>query len=1052
MKTCLHTLLALLGTLLLAASCAKESPLTAEDHISGGAAGQTSGDNSGSGQEANDAPLVAGQTVSLRMTLPDNLTRLGIAQDGEDADGAVKLSWEIGDVIRIIDADNASNVAVFNLSSIVDAHNAVFTGEFIEADSFHILLGAESVAAATATAYASQTQNGNASTAHLGYIALLEGVELTDSDWETGVTFSSAWASSHTGAFKQTGALRLRVRLPDFASAVKKVTLTAPSALFYTTNALSTTTASMEINFSTSADVSSSHILTVYAALPWQDVAVPSETDFDLTIETADHDFYHRSFASGGKTYATGSVNAIKLECNDPGTNVTLDDFAGGAGVSGNPYLLGNARQMENIRAHMSAGNTVYFKMIDDIDLSGVANWTPINYEGSNKFIDFDGDDHTISHLTSDAASYSYPSLFGVFYGSAYNLTIDQAAITPGSSKCGVFAGFIGSNNNYGTCTVSNVTVSNSDVGTSSVKGTSYCGGFVGHIAATSGVNLSDITVSGTKVYTTARAGGFAAHIAAASSGTINTVNLSDITISSCTVSGGDYVGGMIGYANTATTLTGTNAVTNTPVTGNLAGGVFGFSEPSSANNVNISGCTYSGNTVTANNRFAGGFIASAGSRTHISDCHVEDAIIDVSGITGTDPRAGGFVGILYDDADISGCSVGTTSQKVTVKLGTPSASGTKHNSGGFVGVHYGTITKNGNTRTTAYATVTCTNSNTGYQLNVGGFGGYVRGTIEYADANVTLTGLKGIYIGGFAGYATQQTNATPCLIDHCTVTGSVTGNENTGGFVGYVDYNTPVFSNNIASCTVTGSRYSGGFAGSISTGNFSKCSSSSVVTGGDQCGGFMGRLLENGTMTVENCYETGDITGGQRVGGLIGQIYNATATISNCYAAGNITGSFGLAGFIGRIEGSNVSVTHCAAWNSAITPSSYGTGNWSSGCVVGVAFPSCTLTDNYRKPDMALKAYWGNVTGYTYLLDADYQHANVSSGHKLVICVIGTGEKRETTATGLGNSQDGYPHWSYHGKVDADKTLWQLVSSTLGWNTSTIWQEDPSTHLPVLR
>ena len=279
-----------------------------------------------------------------------------------------------------------------------------------------------------------------------------------------------------------------------------------------------------------------------------------------------------------------------------------------------------------------------------------------------------------------------------------------------------------------------------------------------------------------------------------------------------------------------------------------------------------------------------------------------------------------------------------------------------------------------------------------------------------------------------------------------------MTGNDYTGGFVGYVDSNTPEFSNNTASCTVTGSKFSGGFAGGISTGNFSKCFSSSTVTGGDQCGGFIGILLVGGTTTVENCYATGNITAGQRVAGFIGQISDATASISNCYATGTITGSFGLAGLIGRIEGSNVTVSHCAAWNNRVTPSDIAQNKWSSGCVVGVAFPSCTLTDNYRKPDMALKAYWGNVTGYTYLLDADYQHANVSSDHKLVICVIGTGEKRETTATGLGSNQDGYPHWSYHGKVDADKNLWQLVSNTLGWDTSTIWQEDPDTHLPVLR
>lgn len=1056
MKTCLHTLFALLGTLFLVVSCAKESHTTTEDSIAGGAAGQTSDDNAEAGQEADDAPLVAGQTVSLKMTLPDNLTRLGIAQDGEDADGAVKLSWQIGDVIRIIDANDASNAAVFTLSSIVDAHNAVFTGEFIEADSFNILLGAESVAAATATAYASQTQNGNASTAHLGYIALLEGVELTDSDWETGVTFSSAWATSHTGSFKHTGALRLRVLLPDIALAVKKVTITAPSALFYTTNALSTTTASLEINFSSSADVSSNHILTAYAALPWQDVAVPSDTDFDLTIETADHDFYHRSFASGGKTYATGSVNAIKLECDTPGTNVTLDVFAGGTGIDGDPWLIGNKRQLLAVNGAMADGATKYFKMIDDVNMSG-ETWTPLNTDGTNnyiKFVNFDGNGKTISYLDKH--------MFYVFKGSIYNLTLDHSSIT----TRGILAEFIQGSGH----TVTNVKVTNGAITNTSTR----IGGLIGQINSGSS-GLTTATISGCQV-------------------------------SNTNVTGNGYVGGLIGEVNEL---------------------------------VSISNCTYTGGTVTSSDQYTGGLIGNIQDfASTITDCHVENAIIDVSGITSTDPRAGGFVGILNNAATISGCSVGTSSKKVTIKLGTPSASGTKHNCGGFVGVHYGTITKNGDTHTTAYATITCTNPNTGYQLNVGGFAGYARGTIEYADANVTMTGLKGTYIGGFAGYATLQANTTRCLVDHCTLNGTVTGNNYTGGFVGYVDANTPVFSNNTASGSVSGQSGVGGFAGWCITGSFSDNTTSVGTTGSNtNIGGFIGRATAgtftgnsvtgntsgtnnniggfagtvdagtytgnsasgtvsglynvggligtltggairqcwasgaitatrtgdatsggligyiNGASTVENCYATGNVTdSGQYAAGLIGRVTDATVPISNCYASGTVTGSGsssarGLGGLIGRIDGSKVSVSHCVAWNSSVTATSYGSGAWSSGCVVGVAFPSCTLTDNYRKPGMSLKAYWGNVTGYTYSLASDYQHANVSSSSTLI-----KQDGNHCTATALSSGQDGYPQYPYHGKVDADKTLWQLVSNTLGWDTSTIWQEDPSTHLPVLR
>lgn len=1002
----------LLASLVFCFACAKESnDPQAVLSLMEEAADANNSDN----DEQMASPGASESPITITVSLPEDLTRISLTQDEESADGVVKVAWEATDKLYI-NGEEFSIVTPLNENRRI----ATFTGPSVEAP-YTILYGAATEEAANALILSEQTQNGNSSTAHLPYVAMLSDVNTLED-----VCFNQSWATTNGGTLKQTGILRLRIKLPAAVTSVESLTVTASSPIFYTDNACSATTNTLKLLFSPAA-TPTSNVINAYLMLPWSDVAIAASTNLTITAVTSDHDVYHRREDAGGKTLSMGKVNAIKLTCDTPGTNVTLDDFAGGKGVSGDPWLIGNERQMRRMDANMTAGQVTCFKLIDDITMSD-ASWTALNNTATDgvfsKYIHFDGNNKTVSNLHSSG---TYASLFGVLNGTVQNLTIDGAVITPGSSKCGVLAGFIGSGG-IQAVSVSGITISNSQVGTSAVPGTSYCGILAAQVSRDN-TSISDISLTDSQVYGASGVGGALAYVAAGTT-------LSGITVSGCTVhtstttistSGANNnhsAGGLIGRNDASLTVSGTNRVENTDITGyHTVGGAIGF-----INSVaNMSGITFCGNgtkgIITGNKQYLGGIAGSAsGSGTVISDCHVEYATIDAASIT-NDSRAGGFAGQIADNTTVKGCSVGTAGRNVTVRLGTP-ASEKVLNSGGFVGVHYGTVTKNGDTRTTVYATVTCTNTNTGSRLNIGGFGGYIRGTVEYCDATVTMTGLKGTHIGGFGGYATSQANTTPCLVSNCTLTGSVTGNNYTGGFFSYVD-----------------------------AGTIQKCSSAcTVTTSGDYSGGLIGYI--NGNSTISDSYATGNITatGHQRIGGLIGQIVNTTASVTNCYASGTITGSFGLAGLIGRIEGSNVTVSHCAAWNSSVTPSDIAQNKWSSGCVVGVAFPSCTLTDNYRKPDMALKAYWGNVTGYTYLLDADYQHANVSSDHKLVICVIGTGEKRETTATGLGSNQDGYPHWSYHGKVDADKNLWQLVSNTLGWDTSTIWQEDPDTHLPVLR
>ena len=512
-----------------------------------------------------------------------------------------------------------------------------------------------------------------------------------------------------------------------------------------------------------------------------------------------------------------------------------------------------------------------------------------------------------------------------------------------------------------------------------------------------------------------------------------------------------------------------------------------------------MSGCSYTGGTVESTARYVGGMLGSTGNyNSVISDCSVTDATV-IASVSNNDFRAGGFIGQQQTKVTVKGCTVGASDKRVNITLAAPT-SGKVYNAGGFVGVSYGTITKNGDVRNKVFVTITAANAETTKQMNLGGFTAYHSGTIEYSDADVVMTNLKGTHIGGFCGIAVTS-NA---VIRNCTETGSVSGNNYAGGFVGVVEGGSisncsssgtlsaassiggfaggsasasfsPTYTGNSSSVSVTSSgSNAGGFIGSgvgtftsnYATGNvastgggnigglvgqiwetgtasFSKNYATGNVSGNANCGGLIGYI--GGNVTMSNCYATGNVGNStkynQKYGGLVGFTADGAAkssgiTITNCYASGNVEPSFAGGGLIGRIGLASCSVSNCAAWNATIAPHSVSETNWSSGSIVGVAFPTCTLTNNYRNPSMNLAAYWVPA--------ADYNQANVSSTHPLT---DSTGA--EMTDTSCASGQAHYPIYPYHGQVDAGKTLSQLASTTLGWSAD-VW--DFSGSLPTLK
>lgn len=984
-KTIYYSMIILAG--LCFAACSKDKPVVTNN------------------QEEESVGITLPETISV--AIPDNLTRVSLTQD-DDADGAVKLAWDEDDKIYVADSDHNETWTTYEIDTPLgeNPHVATFhrVGDEITASSFDIFYGAPSLAIAEGIDFSEQIQEGNANTDHLQYMALISGVNTVEN-----VQFTSDWAAENGGSFKQSGIIRLRLQMPSGVTAVSSVFLEASSAVFSTTNKLDRKTDMIKVDFSSDVDISSDHIVTVYANLPWENVSLSAGVGLTVVVKTSDGYYYSKEISNAsGLAFSTGSVNAIKLSRSGFGV------FAGGTGVDGDPYTIATKWHLMNTKPCTDAandGSVTCFKLLNDIDMSGLT-WDMLNPKTPyDKLIDFDGNNKTISNLGK--------SLFYVLKGSVSDLTLDGCQV----STRGILSEYIQGTGNV----VSNVTVSNGIVNTSS----NNAGALIGTINNGSGTTCATI---------------------------------SDCTVSNTDVTGVGVVGGLIGFADAL---------------------------------VSVSGCTFTGGTVSATARYAGGMIASTSNYSSvISDCHVKNAIV-----TSSADRCGGFAGLLHTSVQVKGCTVGTSTDPVIFNSTQTTATA---NAGGFAGCNYGKITKNGDVRSKAYVTVKSSNVTTSNSMNIGGFVGYNTGTIEYCDAVVTMTELKGQYIGGFCGIILQSG-----VISNSTETGAVKGNNYTGGFVGAIDSATTEIRDCTSAGTVSAASSIGGFAGGCTAaskkGSFINNSSSASVsssgsnvggfigngvgvftsnhatgdvesTGGGNCGGFAGGIWQESTgSSFSKNYATGSVSGNANIGGLIGYIggnltmsdcfatgnvgnsnrynqkygglvgfttdnaeYSTDITITNCYATGNVEASFASAGLIGRIGLSSCTVSSCVAWNARVYPHTIGSENWSSAAVVGVAFPTCTLTNNYRNPSMNLTAYWVPEDMATF------QHADVSSEHPLT---DSTGAEMGDTATAKG--QPHYPQYPYHGKVEAGKTLSRLASTTLGWS-SDVW--DFTGDLPTLK
>jgi len=331
---------------------------------------------------------------------------------------------------------------------------------------------------------------------------------------------------------------------------------------------------------------------------------------------------------------------------NMPGEPITTS-FGGGSGEPNDPYLIYTAEQLNTIGVVLCHLDK-HFKLMADIDLSLYTGTTfnIIGYQDSstnNKPFTgvFDGNGKRISRFTYSDTGRDYIGLFGIVDGE--NAQIKRVILEDpnidGNEYVGALAGYLGKG-----------TITECQVNGGKVTGYSNVGGLVGwnfdgtvcecladidvepgghNIGGLTGINTGLVKNSSVSGIVARVRGGFSLNVG----GLVGSNNGEiDDSHSTCSVSGYDYVGGLVGKNHSEGKIQNSYAT----------GAVSGFSEIGGLVGENaggsVFGCHATGN-VTGWSYVVGGLIGKVGWYGNIYDSYATGDVI------GGD-CAGGLVGV----------------------------------------------------------------------------------------------------------------------------------------------------------------------------------------------------------------------------------------------------------------------------------------------------------------------------------------------------------------------------------------------------------------------
>lgn len=576
-------------------SCAKES----EDHVNDGTKNK----------------------ITITASLPDELVTKVKFEAGESV---IKPSWEQTDVIRIISETGKSEI--YSIKEI-NGKTATFEGNELEGTSFTAIYPGdyESVETLGNRSYTGQVQTGNGTTAHLQLNAMATG--LSDI---SNISFADAGA-------KLNGAVKLYVKLPENVTSPKEVSLSAASDIFFTDNAGSAKSSSLGLSLE-NVDISADHIFTAYLMSSWTEASIETGKELTLTVK-AEGVLITKSFTiEKSVNLAGGHLNTIRLNAENWNT-------IEGSGTESDPCKLSTTRNLLAMKAALVKGQMTYFKLMNDIDMSSIENWDPLNPdEPYDLGIVFDGGGHSLKNLKSKEKHYS--SFFGVLYGKCYNVKfVDAEIVSASNSGAGIIGGYIGTGGK--PAIVSEVEASG--IITCNGKGQSV-GGLGGNAREATIENCTvNVTVSNPMGDGSNRT---------ATGGIVGKTIDSAVKIKNCIVRGvveitkginNTYTGGIVGWQSAAgAEITGCEVYATVKSAGERVGGIVGHYQGGT-----LSGCKFYGE-VNAASRLAGGIAGITSSASIIENCLSSGKIVCKNIV-------GGIVGMNENTLTIRCCESSST-------------------------------------------------------------------------------------------------------------------------------------------------------------------------------------------------------------------------------------------------------------------------------------------------------------------------------------------------------------------------------------------------------
>ncbi len=560
--------------------------------------------------------------ITITASLPDELVTKVKFEAGESV---IKPSWEQTDVIRIISETGKSET--YSIKEI-NGKTATFEGNELEGTSFTAIYPGdyESEEALGKRSYTGQVQKGNGSTTHLQLNAMAAG--LSDI---SNISFADAGA-------KLNGAVKLYVKLPEYVTRPKEVSLSAASDVFFTDNAGTAKSSSLGLSLE-NVDISVDHIFTAYLMSSWTEATIEAGTELTLTVKTEGVSIKKSFTVEKSVNLAGGHLNTIQL--NAENWNTALE----GAGTESDPYKLSTTRDLLAMKPALVHGQMTYFKLMNDIDMSSIENWDPLNPDGPYDLgIVFDGGGHSLKNLKSKGKHYS--SFFGVLYGKCYNVKfVDAEIVSASNSGAGIIGGYIGTGGK--SAIVSGVEASG--IVTNAGKGQPV-GGLGGNAREATIENCTvNVTVSnpmGDGVNRTA------------TGGVVGKTMGSAVKIKNCVVRGiveitkgvnNTYTGGIVGWqVDAGSEITGCEVYATVKSAGERVGGIVGHYQGGT-----LSGCKFYGE-VNAASRLAGGIAGITSSASIIENCLSSGKIVCKNNV-------GGIVGMNENTLTIRCCESSST-------------------------------------------------------------------------------------------------------------------------------------------------------------------------------------------------------------------------------------------------------------------------------------------------------------------------------------------------------------------------------------------------------